>query len=417
MSKGKTTTKNTNLLGNFQNTGNYNPSFVDVHGAFGAGAANTIKSTPKNNPEQSYSDRIASSKIKEGAKSIDFNYDAVPPELLPQVKSHLFNLSIQRAGENYMEAESDDTDIISRVTRDQNKDVIDSGVEKLKEQFTLLKNVREGWSKDEKSNAISSLISTERRQRISDFVNNKIPMSFTADGRIMFSEGEETFGVEDMPGYFNKDYTNANAMLTNYTNVFDAGEEFTDATRQLHNNQFNEMLLNGGDQTLLSLAFDDVGLETQEGGLLGTQAQWQTQIDAINGNDPIAAEEARGQIKTALEESYMTTLEEQANKGKAKKDLLKKDKKDWTKSQLQVIQRKKERHAALNDPTRQTATSKPVVGYTGSGVVAKWFDATSTTAAGYMVFDAETNMAIPTWKDFVFNPDDPTLHRILRIED
>ena len=416
MSKGKTTTKNTNLLGNFQNTGNYNPSFVDVYGAFGKGAAAAAAATPKNNPEQSYNDRIASSEIKEGAKGIDFNYEAVPPELLPKVKSHLFNLSIQRASENYMEAESDNTDILSRVTRDQNKDVIDSGVLKLKEQFTLLKNIREGWAEDEKSNAISGLISTERRQQISDLVNNKIPMSFTADGRIMFGEGEEAFGIDDMPSYFNKDYTNANTMLTNYTNVFDAGEEFTDATRQLHNNQFNEMLLNGGDQTLLSLAFDDVGLETGEGGLLGTQAQWQTQIDAINGNDPVAAEEAREQIKAALEESYMTTLEEQAKKGKEKKDLLKKDQKDWTKSQLQVIQRKKERLASLNDPSRQTATSVPVVGYSGSGVVAKWFDATSTSAAGYMVFDAKSGDPVPTWAGFVFNPDDKVLHRILRIE-
>ena len=310
-------TRNTNLLSNAYNKGGYNPGFTDIFTATTKGMGSVNQKQPKNN---TYEDRVIDSEIKNFNQAIDFDYDKVPPELLDQVKQHVNTMSKERGNLGLISSQMDSSDL-TKIDLDQNRDMIDSGIAKLGGEFATLKQLRKGWKDDNDNNSISKMVSNEDKLKIHAILNNKLPMSFTPDGRIMFGEGDEAFGLDEMPSYYNKDSVSAGKMLTNYTTVFDENRKLKNDDGSynhwgnLYHNQFQTMLQDGGDQSLLSLAFDDVGLETRDGGLLGNKEDWQTQLDAINGDDPLAADAAREELRNALTEQYMNTLNRQAVEG------------------------------------------------------------------------------------------------------
>ena len=342
------TTRNTNLLSNAYNKQGYNPGFTDIFTATTKGMGSVNQKQPKDN---TYEDRVIDSEIKNFNQAIDFDYDKVPPELLDQVKQHVNTMSKERGNLGLISSQMDSSDL-TKIDLDQNRDMIDSGVVKLGDQFATLKALREGWKDDNDNNSISKMVSNEDKLKIHAILNNKLAMSFTPDGRIMFGEGDEAFGLDEMPSYYNKDSVSAGKMLTNYTTVFDKNRKLQNDDGSynhwgnLYHNQFQQLLTEGGDQSLLSLAFDDVGLETRDGGLLGHKEDWQTQLDAINGDDPLAAEAAREELRFALTKQYMTTLNDQANAGVKEQEIL--DEKEKNKPS-------KTEQARIDDWNNQTA--------------------------------------------------------------
>ena len=341
-------TKNTNLLSNAYNKQGYNPGFTDVFTATAKGMAAVGRSIAGSLPSgETHEDRVVKSEIKNANKAIDFDYSSVPPELLDQVTAHINDMSRQHAiiGMNSAQYHYSDLD---KVDMDQNQNIIKSGVEKLKKQFLILKELREDWKEDNDNESISSMVSNEDKLKIHAILNNQLPMNFTPDGRIMFGEGDEAFGLDNMPSYYNKDSVTGNAILQNELTVYNAGKELNDGQRKLYSNQFQEILRKGGDQTLLSLAFDNVGLETGDGGLLGNKnnPEWHTHLEAINGDDPVAADAAREEIRDAITMKYMNSLEEQANAGAREQEIL--DEKEKNKPS-------KTEQARIEDWNNQTA--------------------------------------------------------------
>ena len=93
------------------------------------------------------------------------------------------------------------------------------------------------WKEDNDNESISSMVSNEDKLKIHAILNNQLPMNFTPDGRIMFGEGDEAFGLDNMPSYYNKDSVTGNAILQNELTVYNAGKELNDGQRKLYNHK------------------------------------------------------------------------------------------------------------------------------------------------------------------------------------
>jgi len=411
-------TQNKNLLGNFQKKGG-NPVFTDVHGAFMSGAQAHQKGGWGRRSNKSHEERLIDSKIMNDNQAIDFDYKTVPPELLPGVKDHVTLMSRLAFGKSQQFHQMDSSDA-TRINVDVERDAIESGIEKLANEFQTLKAIRQGWKDDTFQHSISDLVDSETKQKIHGIVNNKLPMSYTPDGRIMFGEGENAFGLDGIPPYFNKDFKSAQTMLNTYTGVFETGKKLTDDSGNLNHfgqqyyNQFQDLIKNGGDSTLLSLAFDDVGLETQDGGLLGFKEDHQSIIDAMNGEDPLLAEQAREELTRMLTEKHMQVAIEQGQKGWDANELLKNKTGGYTQYQKDTRRIKKGRQTELLDAKNQ-APGGEVIGYSGSGVKAVWVDAEGDNPGGYRLHSTTNGDPHPAWGGKIYQANDPQLHQIMKI--
>ena len=139
------TTRNTNLLSNAYNKQGYNPGFTDIFTATTKGMGSVNQKQPKNN---TYEDRVIDSEIKNFNQAIDFNYGLVPPELLNQVTSHLNYMSKERGNLGLISSQMDSSDL-TKIDLDQNRDMIDSGVVKLGDQFATVKGHKNEYTEFE----------------------------------------------------------------------------------------------------------------------------------------------------------------------------------------------------------------------------------------------------------------------------
>jgi len=119
-------------------------------------------------------------------------------------------------------------------------------------------------------------------------------------------------------------YKDGNKLLNQMDTVFDKGEVLDPNKELFYSNTFNELIKEGGSNTLLSLAFDPIygpGVDAQggRGGIL-RRNQWEQQIADIKSGDPTLAARATDEVIKATHDAYMQMLKDQAQAGYDKKN-------------------------------------------------------------------------------------------------
>ena len=243
----------------------------------------------------------------------NMNYANVPPELLDSVKAFITNQGREHGRKGMIQKQMHESDL-NRINMKVEKDIIADSIPQLNSQFLKLKQMRQEWAENNETDAVSDMVDPDAIEKINNAVNNKLPMTFSPQGNIVFGEGEDAFELASMPKYFNKDFKSSMNILNKSEKVFRDGVILNETQQLMYENDFNEILSQGGDETLLSLAFDKGLLGGPKYSYLNID-NYQDQLDAINGNDVTAAYEARAQIREDLTSKYMTALNAQAQKG------------------------------------------------------------------------------------------------------
>ena len=107
-------------------------------------------------------------------------------------------------------------------------------------------------------------------------------------------------------------------MLKSYESVYNNGKPLSAGSKQMYMNDFHEMLNAGGDNSILSLSFDNVmGMYDADGNptSLLSKEQYANELNALQRGTPEEKEVARQTLKQALRQSYMNSLETQASEG------------------------------------------------------------------------------------------------------
>ena len=188
----------------------------------------------------------------------------------------------------------------------------------LNTNLSQLEQLKNAYLQDEDGNAMSDLVPEETRGQILGMIRGELPMSIDPAGNLIFGEGENAFKMKDAPSYFNKDFKSANAMLKSYESVYNNGKPLSAGSKQMYMNDFHEMLNAGGDNSIMSLSFDNVmGMYDADGNptSLLSKKQYANELNALQRGTPEEKEVARQTLKQALTQSYMTSLETQASEG------------------------------------------------------------------------------------------------------
>tara|TARA_A100000172_G_scaffold63877_2_gene43311 strand:+ start:4728 stop:5981 length:1254 start_codon:yes stop_codon:yes gene_type:complete len=137
------------------------------------------------------------------------------------------------------------------------------------------------------------------------------------NGQLFFGNSEMGFSnFNDVPEVYNKDYVNANKILAQTEKIYDKGEKLSDNDKLFYGNSFQEMMNQGGVNTVMSLAFDKLWSPNP----MLDKSNYKNIIAAIRGDDAGRAGQAMEILKKDLQEQYMILLNGQANAGYNKKN-------------------------------------------------------------------------------------------------
>lgn len=377
----------TNILGGSGKRNNVYSDDINWYKALNAGGVKRPNTRPTK--EELKKERIkAEVKFEIDRTPVEnMNYANVPPELLESVKAFVINQGRDHGKKGMIQKQMHESDL-NRIDMKVEKDMIADSIPQLNSQFLELKQMRQEWAENNETDAVSDMVDPDAIEKINNALNNKMQMSYNAQGNIIFGEGDDAFELSSLPKYFNKDFASSKDIAKKNSQVFKNGVILSEQQQLMYENDFNEMLGKGGDETLLSLAFDK--------GLLGGPSHsylnvdnYQDQLDAINGDDPTAAYEARAQIREDLTSKYMTALTQQAKDGfEAKKVLnnnndngdddlgvrgraqkLAWEEIDWTKSETAYIDGDATSGAIIDGHGTNVLEARPL----GNGKFAIWY--------------------------------------------
>jgi len=154
----------------------------------------------------------------------------------------------------------------------------------------------------------------------SDFFSNSLDLQIGEGASLNFGNNELGFSnFQDLKPLNLSAYKDGNKLLNQMENVFNKGEVLSPNRELFYGNSFNEMIKEGGSNTLLSLAFDPlygpgVDADGGKGGIL-RRNQWEQQIADIKSGDPTLAARATDELKKATHDAYMKMLKDQAQAG------------------------------------------------------------------------------------------------------
>ena len=313
--------KRTSLLSQSKKTG-ANQGFTDVFTPLVAGMkVGQAIGASQQQPQVGLND-VIKSEIKHDLENGAFDYNWTNIKSLPADKQNFITNSIRK---NYYEKaqmsmirnQMDPTDPnrgMLMMEEDMKKDFAAN----LNTNLTQLEQLKNAYLQDEDGNAMSDLVPPETKGQILGMIKGELPMNIDPSGNLIFGEGENAFTMKDAPSYFNKDFKSANAMLKSYESVYNNGKPLSAGSKQMYMNDFHEMLNAGGDNSIMSLSFDNVmGMYDADGKptSLLSKEQYANELNALQRGTPEQQELARQTLKQALTESYMTSLETQASEG------------------------------------------------------------------------------------------------------
>ena len=345
---------------------------------------------------------VIKSEIKHDLENGAFDYNWTNIKSLPADKQNFITNSIRK---NYYEKaqmsmirnQMDPTDPnrgMIMMEEDMKKDYAAN----LNTNLSQLEQLKNAYLQDEDGNAMSDLVTPETRGQILGMIKGELPMNIDASGNLIFGEGENAFTMKDAPSYFNKDFKSANAMLKSYESVYNTGKPLSAGSKQMYMNDFHEMLNAGGDNSIMSLSFDNVmGMYDADGKptSLLSKKQYANELNALQRGTPEEKEVARQTLKQALTQSYMTSLETQAQSG-VEAAGTGKDKK----TPIETIPQRNARLRVENYEKRFKAKEQSITGYK-SNYKANFDEA----SGGYIIVDKETGIPVAGYADRIYDPE------------
>jgi hypothetical protein len=277
----------------------------------------------------------------------------------------------------------------------------------LNTNLSQLEQLKNAYLQDEDGNAMSDLVPPETKAQILGMIRGELPMSIDPAGNLIFGEGENSFKMKDAPTYFNKDFKTANVMLKSYESVYNNGKPLSAGSKQMYMNDFHEMLNAGGDNSILSLSFDNVmGMYDADGNptSLLSKEQYSNELNALQRGTPEQKEVARQTLKQALTQSYMTSLETQASEGVKAAGTGNDDNKVVETNAQKLARLKRERSIKLLE-----SNSPSVPSYNGN-LIAKY----DQSSGAYIIVDKNGDMA-PAYEGQFYKPDSDALKSILNL--
>lgn len=274
----------------------------------GVGKISTPGPTQKELEKQRNEEIVA--KNLESAPQINFSqFPDLPQSMREKMMELVKNKGAERGYLTHMQQNSGDTDFIGKSELTQqigmNEDLM---LNHIPNQLKKLQSKFEGFNEDADNDMVSAMMSSEDKAFISNIVSGNVPMDLDENGNISFNG----MTIDELPGVELTNYKAGEAMLKSFTNAYDNGELLSQNKQALARTTFKQSLGQFSDNDLLSTGFEDV---MSMGGTLLNKDEYQDQINALRGNDPVAKLQAKKELKLAIENAYMDRLNQQAKDG------------------------------------------------------------------------------------------------------
>lgn len=235
--------------------------------------------------------------------------NSYPPAYKDYVNQFVKNAAINIGANQIYKRRAGDDDLIgkvelnSRISADMNK------LQTLKQNLNLVHEKFNGFDIDWDNNTMSDMVDPDDKAFINDVIRGKAPMSFGDNGEVFFTRGDEQISVENLPDYFNKNFSVGKSMMTNLVNAYNKGKKLTDNELNLAAINLKESLSKGTEGDLLSIAFDQdvLGVGTS----LLDKSQYTDLIQRVRNGDFDAEKE----LQNIVVQTYLERLQGQANAG------------------------------------------------------------------------------------------------------
>lgn len=160
------------------------------------------------------------------------------------------------------------------------------------------------YLKSSSSGALSKGNNSKQGNILANIYTDESDMIFDENGNMGFQSGDQVLNINDIPDYFNKDFKSADTLININSDIYNAGQKLDSTMSNMYRQKILNMIRQGGRETTLSLATDDL---IQEGGL------------GIVDEDLLYNPERQEELEQVVVDNYMNILNSSANSGYEKK--------------------------------------------------------------------------------------------------
>ena len=160
------------------------------------------------------------------------------------------------------------------------------------------------YLKSSSSGALSKGNNSKQGNMLANIYTDGADMIFDVNGNMAFQSGEQVLNLNDIPDYFNKDFKSADTLININSDIYNAGQKLDPTMSNMYRQKILNMIRQGGRETTLSLATDDL---IQEGGL------------GIVDEDLLYNPERQEELEQVVVDNYMNILNSSAESGFKKK--------------------------------------------------------------------------------------------------
>jgi hypothetical protein len=160
------------------------------------------------------------------------------------------------------------------------------------------------YLKSSSSGALSKGNNSKQGNILANIYTDQSDMIFDENGNMAFQSGDQVLNINDVPDYFNKDFKSADTLININSDIYNAGQKLDPTMSNMYRQKILNMIRQGGRETTLSLATDDL---IQEGGL------------GIVDEDLLYNPERQEELEQVVVDNYMNILNGSANAGYQKK--------------------------------------------------------------------------------------------------
>jgi hypothetical protein len=160
------------------------------------------------------------------------------------------------------------------------------------------------YLKSSSSGALSKGNNSKQGNILANIYTDQSDMIFDENGNMAFQSGDQVLNINDVPDYFNKDFKSADTLININSDIYNAGQKLDSTMSNMYRQKILNMIRQGGRETTLSLATDDL---IQEGGL------------GIVDEDLLYNPERQEELEQVVVDNYMNILNSSANAGYQKK--------------------------------------------------------------------------------------------------
>jgi hypothetical protein len=198
---------------------------------------------------------------------------------------------------------------------------LDPGSEEYIEAMSKMTNVKQAFSnlnnnletfkankteylKSSSSGSLSKGNDSKQGNLLASIYTDESDMIFDENGNMAFKSEDSVLNLNDLPDYFNKDFKSADTLININSDIYNSGQKLDPTMNNMYRQKILNMIRQGGRETTLSLATDDL---IQEGGL------------GIMDQDLLNNPERQEELEQTVVNNYMNILNSSANSGYKKK--------------------------------------------------------------------------------------------------